>query len=153
MICGKKGFTLIELMVTFAILGILFATAIPIYHLWQQRAYGSEASIMLKQIIDAEIAYYLEHDQFFPNNSSIEILHDGGMNPEGAVDMVDKNLNIKIPQKHFIDYVLTGDNVNGVFFVTITSHGNFDLFKGTSQIYGVLDKDGKSEIFYAGKVD
>ncbi len=153
MVRSKKGFTLVELMVTIAIVGILVATAVPVYHTWQQRAYGSEAAIMLKQLINAEIAYYLENDEFYPNNYSIEIFHDGNTNPDGAVDMVGKNLNIEIPQRHFIDYVLTGDNVNGTFFITITSQGNFDLFKGTSQIYATLDKDGKSEVFYAAKVD
>ncbi|MBN2420185.1 MAG: type II secretion system protein [Deltaproteobacteria bacterium] len=151
MVRSKKGFTLVEIMVAIAILGILFVTAIPVYHTWQQRAYGSEAAIMLKQLIDAQIIYYLDNDKFYPDNDRIAIYHDGGMEPNGAVAMVKENLYIEIPQGHFIDYELIGDNINGTFQVIISSQGNFDLFKGASQVYATLDKRGKSEIFYAGE--
>jgi prepilin-type N-terminal cleavage/methylation domain-containing protein len=60
----NRGFTLIEVVVVIAIVGILSATAIPFYNRYRQRTYGSEAQVMVKQIIDAEIAYYLENDTF-----------------------------------------------------------------------------------------
>lgn len=146
----NKGFTLIELMVTIAIIGILVATAVPVYHTWQQRAYGSEAAIMLRQLINAEISYYLEHNEFFPSNSTISIYHNGPAEPSDAVNDVEKNLNIKIPQGHLINYTLTGDNITGIFSVVISSQGGFNLFKGTSEVYASLDKNGKSEIVCGG---
>lgn len=142
----EKGFTLIELWVTLAIVGVLLATAVPLYHTWQQRAYGSEAAIMIKQILDAQILYFLEHDKFFPiDETPINILHNTSPN-DPDIDLVYQNLNILIPTGHFIEYHFQTVNASGneSFFLTVNSKDNaFDIFKGTKIITGFLDKDGK----------
>ena len=146
----NEGFTLVELLVTMAILGILVATAFPAYRAWQQRAYGSEATVMLKQLINAEIAYYLEHEAFYPpGGGRISIWHDS-VDPPNAVELVRQKLNILIPQKHLINYDLYSDSEDGLFYLIMTLYGNFNIFKGTAQIYAELDKDGKVEIMYGG---
>jgi len=56
----KKGFTLIELMIVVAIIGILAAIAIPNFLKFQAKARQSEAKTNLASIATAEIAYFAE---------------------------------------------------------------------------------------------
>ncbi len=56
----KKGFTLIELMIVVAIIGILAAIAIPDFLKFQAKARQSEAKSNLAAITTAEISYMAE---------------------------------------------------------------------------------------------
>lgn len=53
----KKGFTLIELMIVIAIIGILAAVAIPMYNDYTRKARTSEVPGSLKEIVKNQIAY------------------------------------------------------------------------------------------------
>jgi len=53
----KKGFTLIELMIVIAIIGILAAVAIPMYSDYTKKARTSEVAGNLKEISKVQIAY------------------------------------------------------------------------------------------------
>lgn len=143
----RKGFTLIELMVVLAIIGIMSVTAMPLYRTYQQRAYGSEAALMLKRILDAQVMYFLEHNTFYPDDgSTIEIYHnDAPSKPE--IIAIEENLNILIPVRHFLDYYLSADNTLGSEFCTLKISADFALFKdGRPDIIGILYKDGRIEI-------
>jgi prepilin-type N-terminal cleavage/methylation domain-containing protein len=148
---GAKGFTLLELMVVVAILGVLAATAVPLIGVYRQRASGSEAQAMVKQILDAEIMYYLEHNQFFPDNATYTITHPGGQSPGNAQQEIMDNLNVSIPTGHKLDFSITGINVGGggSSLVTISSYQNsFPIFaNGDTFIRGTVDKNGKITIF------
>lgn len=143
-----EGFTLIELMVVIAIIGIMSVTAVPLYRTYQQRAYGSEAALMIKQILDAQIIYFLAHNEFFPEfGQSIEIYHDGGGSSANGVARIKDALNITIPVGHFLDYYIVNMS-GGEFEVTISSHGDFPLFKdGSTQVTGKLDENGGIAIY------
>ncbi len=61
---GKKGFTLIELMIVVAIIGILAAIAIPNFLRFQAKSKQSEAKTNLGGIFTAETAYFAEKNGF-----------------------------------------------------------------------------------------
>ncbi len=62
-----KGFTLIELMIVVAIIGILAAIAIPNFIRFQARSKQSEVKANLKALFTAETAYFQEKDTFSCN--------------------------------------------------------------------------------------
>ena len=64
MLKNKKGFTLIELMIVVAIIGILAAIAIPNFMNYQCKAKQSEAKSTLGALRTAEEAYYAEYSTY-----------------------------------------------------------------------------------------
>jgi len=66
MLKNKKGFTLIELMIVVAIIGILAAIAIPNFLKFQAKSKQSEAKTNLKAIFTAETSYFGEENTFGP---------------------------------------------------------------------------------------
>ncbi len=64
MLKGKKGFTLIELMIVVAIIGILAAIAIPNFLKFQAKSKQSEAKANLGAIYTGQISYYGEANTF-----------------------------------------------------------------------------------------
>ena len=55
-----KAFTLVELMVVVAIIGVLASIAIPSYQRYQARARQSEAKLVLSEIYTAEQSFFAE---------------------------------------------------------------------------------------------
>jgi len=59
-----KGFTLVELMVVVAIVGVLSAVAIPNFKTYQAKAKTTEAKLQLGAIYTAENAFFSEFDNY-----------------------------------------------------------------------------------------
>ena len=58
---GEKGFTLIELMIVIAIIGILAAIAIPQFTAYRVKGYNTKAKGELKSAYTACQAYFADH--------------------------------------------------------------------------------------------
>lgn len=75
---AEGGFTLIELVVVLAILGILLALAVPRYLGARKRAYKAEADNMLQELKTLSWAYYQEYNAFPTDVSNISFVFPGG---------------------------------------------------------------------------
>lgn len=81
---AKKGFTLIELMIVVAIIGILATIAIPNFLEYQAKSKQSEAKVNLGAIGTCAVAYFGEYNSYKPVDASgadIPPADDRGDNP------------------------------------------------------------------------
>ena len=60
----QKGFTLIELMIVIAIIGILAAIAIPQFSAYRTRSYNSAANSDIRNACTAQEAYYVDAQSY-----------------------------------------------------------------------------------------
>ena len=60
----QKGFTLIELMIVIAIIGILAAIAIPQFSAYRTRSYNSAAQADLRNATTAQEAYFVDNQVY-----------------------------------------------------------------------------------------
>jgi len=93
---GQKGFTLIELMIVIAIIGILAAIAIPQFVSYRQKGYNTQAKGELKSFFTACQAYYADNPtvtgdcsaalviKTFAPSTTVTITPTGGMNMTGT---------------------------------------------------------------------
>ena len=98
---GEKGFTLIELMIVIAIIGILAAIAIPQFNAYRERAYIASMQADCSAIRVAEEAYYVDKDEYKATKSVTKDLKDYGMvalskGNKAEVTCKDKTKNYKI---------------------------------------------------------
>lgn len=61
---NQSGFTLVELMIVVAIIGILAAIAIPNYQKYQAKSRTTEAKIQLSALYTAEKSFLVEYSSF-----------------------------------------------------------------------------------------
>ncbi|EMU0922449.1 pilin [Neisseria gonorrhoeae] len=71
----QKGFTLIELMIVIAIVGILAAVALPAYQDYTARAQVSEAILLAEGQKSAVTEYYLNNGKWPKDNDNINTKH------------------------------------------------------------------------------
>ncbi|HXG28855.1 MAG TPA: pilin [Nevskiales bacterium] len=67
---APRGFTLIELMIAFTVVGILVAIAIPIYQLYATRAKVTQGFALASSAKTAIAEYHLYHGRFPADNAS-----------------------------------------------------------------------------------
>ena len=77
---GKRGgFTLIELVIVLAILGVLISLAMPRYLSARKSAYKTEAENVLQEVRTLEWTYYQQFNSFDLSGNSMGFAAPGGM--------------------------------------------------------------------------
>ena len=89
---NRKGFTLVELMIVVAIIGILAAIAIPNFLQFRLKAKTSEAKSNLGAIRSTEVAYFAEWNFYIGN----ETANPGTGTLDGAKRAWDANTTFSI---------------------------------------------------------
>jgi len=77
MLKNQKGFSLVELMIVVAIIGILAAIAIPNFQKFQEKAKQTEAKTVLSGIFTAEASYYAEFSVYTARFDSMGYASNG----------------------------------------------------------------------------
>ena len=75
----NKGFSLVELMVVVAIIGVLATIAVPQLNQWVAKARQAEAKSSLSGLYTAMKGFFAEHQRYFGNFNTI------GLQPEGQL--------------------------------------------------------------------
>ncbi|HFC6568192.1 TPA: pilin [Neisseria meningitidis] len=122
----QKGFTLIELMIVIAIVGILAAVALPAYQDYTARAQVSEAILLAEGQKSAVTEYYLNHGEWPGNNS------DAGV--ASSTDIKGK-------------YVKSVEVKNGVVTATMLSSGVNKEIQGKKLSLWAKRQDGSVKWF------
>jgi type IV pilus assembly protein PilA len=133
-----KGFTLIELMIVVAVIGVLAAVAIPSFSAYRMKAKTSEGEINLAAIATSEISYHAEFDTYtacapdpaaVPSGATVPwVAVNAGFN---AIGFAPKDQNV------YFQYAVAGVGLN--------------TFIGTAT--GDVDGDGNNAVFQVDEND
>jgi len=160
----KGGFTLIELMIVVAIIGILAAVAIPAFMKYMRKSKNTEAVQGVKKLFDGARTYYGDDANFTDRTGNViprafPLTHvttptlgtcctDGGKCKPNATYWADPTwvqLKFSLDEPHYYMYTFTSSgNVNTSKF-TATANGNLDCDAtySTFEVTSGVNTDGE----------
>ena len=100
---NEKGFTLIELMIVIAIIGILAAIAIPNFVSYRQRSYNSAAQSDMKNAMTTQEAYYVDNATYADTLNKLT----------GAGFKQSSNVTFSAPAASATGYTMTAYHTSG----------------------------------------
>ena len=107
---NEKGFTLIELMIVIAIIGILAAIAIPQFSAYRRRSFNSAANADLRNAATAQEAWYVDNARYC---STITLL-TGTYGLFTSADVVFINISGDAFSYHMESYHTSGDRTYSI---------------------------------------
>jgi type IV pilus assembly protein PilA len=109
----QRGFTLIELMIVIAIIGILAAIAIPQFSAYRKRGFNAAAESDLRNVMTAQEAYYADFQRY---NSTSANLTTYGYSASA-------NVTVTVNSASNTYYNMESDHANGDKTYTIRGPG------------------------------
>ena len=151
---SQKGFTLIELMIVVAIIGILAVIAVPNFQKFQARAKQSEAKTNLKGIYTAKVANFQASDTYMCVKTCFcDWQLDGNANTQGDLNTTsnarysyhcaDKTSAIVATADLVDEFTLTGNGSTGCRDAVQAPNGSDRAFFATAT--GNVDSDAQCD--------
>jgi len=101
----EGGFTLIELMVAIAIIGILVAIAIPQFGGYRRRSIDAQVRTSVRDLVTAQEAYFVDSDTYGTGAGNTVQFTTRGFKQSSSVDITTTGTAV--------DYTITGTAVSG----------------------------------------
>jgi len=142
---GRRGFTLIEILMTMVVLGILAGISIPTMKAYKLKAEYAVLQTTMRHIMDGEDLHFIKNNEFYPERGTVVI-------PKGVRKSISE-LGHTFPSGHNHRYMLCGLNrklgrwrINYYYFFV---YSDFDFNRnGRTDIFVVTTYIRNDELLY-----